>query len=318
MKKFLEDLKNELIKQHMLEQDINDIISDHEEMIQNAINEGLTEEEMKKRFGNPEELAKELASFSSRQAETFDIPEDYQLWKSFSLMDTDLRIKIALVSEDIQVSTSSDNQIHVYYKGKADINKYYCDLKQDEFILEAPKLSGFIFMKSNQHDIDFILEFPTSAHITNFSFNSVSSDFNYVNLNSDIFTLSTTSGDVTLKNAKLKETKWNTVSGDLFVSYIKVNSLISSQVSGDLHMKNVYVAQNMKLNTVSGDIHIEESVSQECLLHSVSGDINGREFYPSRISLKSINGDITIKNKNHTDIEVISKSSVSGEINIQI
>jgi DUF4097 and DUF4098 domain-containing protein YvlB len=85
-----------------------------------------------------------------------------------------------------------------------------------------------------------------------------------------------------------------------------------------MHMKKVYVGKEMKLNTVSGDIRIEDSLCQDCALHSVSGDITGMEFYPSRVSLKSVSGDITIKNKNHTDIEIVSKSTLTGDIHIQL
>ncbi len=318
MKKFLEDLKNELIKQNMLESDINEIIVDHEEMIQNATLEGLTENEMKKRFGDPVELASELASFSNRQSEPFEIPEGYQLWKSFPLFESEIKIKIALVSEDIRISASKDEQIHVYYSGKGDITKYNCTYNTGDFLLEAPKSSGFIFMKLRQDDIDFIVEIPSNITVSNFNFNAVSSDFYYANFNSKTFILSTTSGDVEIKNVKLNQAKWNSVSGDLLVTDARIENLISSQVSGDMHMKNVYVVKEMKLNTVSGDIFIEDSVCDECSLHSVSGDITGNEFYPARVGLKSVSGDITIKNMNHTGIEIVGKSTVSGEINIQV
>lgn len=318
MKKFLEDLKNELIKQHMLEKDINEIIADHEEMIQNATLEGLSEEEMKKRFGDPVSLAKELASFSTHEAEPFNIPEGYHAWKNFSTLSDEIKIKISLVAEDISIVHSQDNQIHVHYSGKGDISKYTCIFKDNELVIEAPKMTGFIFMKSKNDDIQLILEIPNSIVITHFQINIVSGDVYYANLNANTLMLSTTSGDVTMLNAKINSSKWNTVSGDLMITDVKIENLNSSQVSGDMHMKNVYVGQEMKLNTVSGDIKIEESVCQDCALHSVNGDIDAVEFYPSRISLKSVSGDISIKNKNHTDIEIISKSTVSGDIHIQL
>ncbi|PKK97523.1 MAG: hypothetical protein CVV58_00815 [Tenericutes bacterium HGW-Tenericutes-3] len=318
MKKFLEDLKNELTKQHMLEKDINEIIADHEEMIQNAMLEGLSEEEMKKRFGDPVNLAKELASFSTHEAEPFNIPEGYLAWKNFSTLSSELKIKISLVAEDISVVHSQDEQIHVHYSGKGDISKYTCTYEDNELVIEAPKMSGFIFMKSKNDDIQLILEIPKSLVITNFQINIVSGDLYYANLNANTLTLSTTSGDVTMLNAKITTSKWNTVSGDLMITDVKLENLNSSQVSGDMHMKKVYVGKEMKLNTVSGDIRIEDSLCQDCALHSVSGDITGMEFYPSRVSLKSVSGDITIKNKNHTDIEIVSKSTLTGDIHIQL
>ena len=41
MKKYLEDLKNELIQKNINDTDIKDIIKDHEEMIEEALADGI-------------------------------------------------------------------------------------------------------------------------------------------------------------------------------------------------------------------------------------------------------------------------------------
>ena len=316
MKKFLEDLKIELTKQHLCEKDIEEIIADHEEMIENAIAEGLNEEEMLKRFGNPQALAEELASFSSKSFEPSAIPDDYKFWKSIPLFENKLSIKVSLVYEDIKIYPSSNEDIRVYYKGSADISKYKITCDKNLFIIEAPKYKGFLFTKASHDNLDLIIELPTNILIESLLLNVVSSDVTLQNMDCQSTTLSTTSGDISLTNCKLGETKWNTVSGDIDAIDTKIKNLISSQVTGDIDLKKVYIASDLKLNTVSGDVHLEDVISNESYFHSVSGDLIGNEFYPSSIIFKSVSGDVTIHNKNNTTINV-TKSSVSGDINIR-
>lgn len=316
MTKYIEDLKNELNKHHLREQDIEDIIQDHKEMIQNAMNEGLSEEEMLKRFGNPKELAEELASFSSKEVEPLIIPGNYQIWKKFSMNDGDISLKISLIDEDIKVAASKNNELSVYYSGKEDISKYNCSFENLSFILEAPKAKGFLFSKPSHQDISFIIEIPVNQIIASLNLNAVSSDIQLNFMKAKSLVISTTSGDVLVDNCQFGETKWNTVSGDITSRDVSFENLISSQVSGDLVFNKAKITQLFKLNTVSGDITIEDVHCDECHLQTVSGDLNGKEFYPNSITLKSVSGDMMIKNSQHTDI-TIKKSSVSGEINIQ-
>ena len=57
MKIFLQNLEDELKKNNLNEEEINDIIADHSEMIESAISEGLSDEDLEQKFGNPKDLA---------------------------------------------------------------------------------------------------------------------------------------------------------------------------------------------------------------------------------------------------------------------
>jgi len=316
MKKFIEDLRQELNKRNMKTSEIDDIIADHEEMIVTAKAEGLTEEEMLKRFGDPVKLAEELSDFSPKESDEEIPSEDFQLWKSFSVTISGIDVDIHLVSEDITFKTSQNGEIKVYQSGITDLGKYDLSFTGKKFTLKAPKYQGGLFMRHHSEDKAFIIEFPKTLILETFSYNSVSSDFKFSNLNAEEFTVSTTSGDLEIKNAHLGKTKWNTVSGDILVNDSKVTVLSSSQVSGDMTIKNVFIVENMTLNTVSGDAKIDHVICDQCTVHSVSGDIDGIEFYPGSVSLRSVSGDVTIKNKEPKTIEITSKTTVSGDIDI--
>ena len=315
MKKFLEDLKKELNNRHLQEQDINEILQDHEEMYQNAMLEGLSEEEILKRFGNPKDLAEQLASFSSKESEPYTLPNGYKLWNSYSSFDKNMSFKVSLVDEDLKIVANDSDELKIYYQGNEDISKYSLNCDNHSFSLEAPKKHGFLFTKSHLEDMSFIIELPRTLLMKSINLTVVSSDIEIQGIKTMTSFITTTSGDVAINNCNLGDSKWNTVSGDIAITDIRAEQINSSQVSGDLSIKNSFVSKYLKMNTVSGDIELNDVVCQECSFQTVNGDLNATEFYPEKISYKSVSGDMNIHNKNKNPI-LITKNSLSGDINI--
>ena len=64
------------------EKEIEEIIADHKEMISNAIDEGLSEEEIKAKFGKPSQVAEELADSDDQE------PAEQEETKGFQLPDS--------------------------------------------------------------------------------------------------------------------------------------------------------------------------------------------------------------------------------------
>ncbi len=316
MMRFIEDLKNELLKRKMNQNDIDDIIKDHEEMIQEALREGLSEEDIATRFGDPKTLAKELAAECPKEEERV-IHEDFQLWKSLSVTGKEINIFINLVSEDLIIQSSEDDQAHLFYKGKADIENYVFQISGDELKLEAPKSKGLIFMRSTKDDLDFILELPKDIKINEWKHQSVSSDVQFNFLEAQNVKLSTTSGDIDIMCGSAKNMKLNTVSGDIQCSKMHVDDVDLSMVSGDVSINQSMIKGKFYSNTVSGDLKFEDTVAQNAEFRAVSGDVKGTEFYPKTVTFKSVSGDLIIRNKEKTNITSLSSSSLSGEVSIK-
>ncbi|MBU1144033.1 MAG: DUF4097 family beta strand repeat protein [Firmicutes bacterium] len=317
MKKFLEDLKKELQKRNLNSKDIDEILADHEEMIQSALAQGLSEEELNSRFGDPKALADELSDSGERTEAEQTKFDDYKLYKTYLVETEELNIESSLVSENIIYQVSDDDSIKVYYKGKSKIEDYDISYHGNVFRIAAPKKIGFLFMRNVSDDMNLIIEVPKNVEINEFSLKGVSSDAKVLNLDAKKLTVSTTSGDVILENVKLGTTKWNTVSGDIHVNSSQIESLTSSQVSGDLFMKQVEISGNIKLSTVSGDVKVENSSCEVCEVSSVSGDLKGTEFYPEKLSMKSVSGDIVIHNQADKKVDIIKSSSISGKVVIK-
>lgn len=316
MKKYIEDLRQELLKQKLTNKEIEEIIADHEEMIQNAIDEGLSEEEIIQKFGKPEQLAKELADFEPKDDVEQVSTDHFNLWQSFEANEDEISVLVKLTSEDVTYQTTDDPMIKVYYRGKGKISVYDVSFEKGNFQLISDRGFGLRFAFSKENNIDFLIELPKGVSISDFTSQSVSSDVVIKNLMISKFKLTTTSGDVDIENARLGESQWHTVSGDLSVKDSLFDSLSSSQVSGDIRFERVKIQKDIRCNTVSGDFGITDSTCEELHFSSISGDLNGKEFYPKQVSLKSVSGDIKIKNKERSAITVLKKSSVSGDIDI--
>ena len=94
MKKFLKDLENELKKMKINSNEIKEILADHEEMMNEALKEGLSEEELATKFGNPAKLAQDLFEDLEKVSTNlneyvekgeFSAMKDYDLYKSFPI-----------------------------------------------------------------------------------------------------------------------------------------------------------------------------------------------------------------------------------------
>ncbi|MDI6452772.1 DUF4097 family beta strand repeat-containing protein [Peloplasma aerotolerans] len=317
MKKYLEDLKQELMKRNMSSDEIDEILRDHEEMIESALAKGIDEEALKTQFGDPKKLADDLVGTENTEETIKTEVKDYEVYKSFDPSGESISVFVKLVSEDVVYQPSSNEKINVLYKGTKNLDDYEIKYENSELIIEAPKQVGFFFMRTSSSDASLIVEVPKTLDFIQLRHKSVSSDVKVKDLNVKSFELSSTSGDIEVEGAKFGQTKWNTVSGDIQVKNAVIDILNSSQVSGDLALHQVKFTGDIKLNTVSGDVDAEDTTCETCDYSSVSGDLKGREFYPKAVMLKSVSGDIKISNKEVTDIKVIRKSSVSGKISIK-
>jgi len=328
MKKFLDDLRLELNKRNMNPDDIDEIIADHEEMIKTALAEGLNEQDIVSRFGNPAKLAEELDDEPKVSRVAGQDPEGYRLWKSLPVTEKVILCDFHLISEDVTLQTTPQKEIRILYATdqrhpdeckniEKALLEYQFSFQNGLLTVKAPKSNGFLFSRNHSCDVTLLIEIPDQAVISDFGFATVSGDVTLLNLKAETFGLSTTSGDATIKSLQAESARLNTVSGDIHLSGACLKSLDSNQVSGDMILEDVHIENDLKTHTVSGDTKIMDSDCGECALDSVSGDIQGTEFYPKRVSLRSLSGDIYLTNKEPGRIQILSQKTMSGEIHIR-
>lgn len=316
MKKYLENLKKELKKRNFSKEDIEEILADHQEMIATAQDQGLTDDEIVTKFGDPEQLASDLQASKPLEVHTGGgTIEGYELLSTFPVLDAAFDVNIALVNEDIKVLIHDQDQIEVHGKHIKDAEDYDIAFDGKEFLLKRNTKMRLFSRSSDSRKL--IVKLPQNVVSKRYSVKLVSGDAKVEGAHSDEFELNTTSGDVTASNLTAGTAKVHAVSGDIGIQSGELQSLELSLVSGDCKLHSTTVSGDFRCNTVSGDLKAEQSECNEFSFHTVSGDCKGTDFYPKSVSLRSVSGDIKIKNSDKTrQITIVKQKALSGKVKI--
>lgn len=320
MKKFLEDLAKELKKMKISDEEINEIIADHKEMIKQAQEDGLSDEEITDKFGNPTKLAKDLKQDFKYVSEEHKI-DDYDLFKSFPIVDELNVVKIQLVSENTIFTTYEGENIVVYFQNIKETDKYTVTFEGSKLKITRNKGKNFIFSSSRSFARDemILVQVPRSVELDNFNYSSVSGDIEVNNLNVGDVKIKTTSGDGVVTNMNIHTGEFTSVSGEIVITNVRADSDFKfSTVSGDFSIIDSNLSGDVNINTVSGDYEFKNTFCGHVNFSTVSGDLSGDEFYPEKIDLKSVSGDVDIKNNDkQRPIEIGRKKTLSGSISIK-
>jgi hypothetical protein len=317
MKTFLDALKKELQKRNFSKADIAEIIADHEEMIETAKTEGLNEDELASKFGDPSKLADDLLAAKPIEVHKGGIlVEGYTLLQSYPVLDNEFDVEITLVNEDIKYQVHDMQHIEVHYKNIKNTDDYEVSFDNNKFVLKrTSKKEAILFSKDSRK---FIVKVPQNIVSKVFTIKLVSGDAKLEGVETEEFTVNTTSGDVKLSSFTTKHAKFHTVSGDLHLNQGTIDTLDLSMVSGDCKMALITVSGSVQTNTVSGDLKFEQCEAGDLNFQTVSGDCKGENFYPKTVTLRSVSGDLKIKNEDHTrEIKVLKSKALSGKVKIK-
>jgi DUF4097 and DUF4098 domain-containing protein YvlB len=240
---------------------------------------------------------------------------DGTLFQAFSISREPIKITVRLVEEDIRFERGDGDQIEILYKGKILKDRYKVEFKNNELTLS--RNNEVFFLGFSRVDTRFIIVVPKKVEILELNHHCVSSDVEISEMSAKIVSVISTSGDMDLSNLFGGEMKLSTVSGDIKMETIIADNLNLSVVSGDAFLKTTIINEELRINSVSGDLSIVDGKAKNATLVTVNGDISGKEFYPESVSLSTVSGDITIQNSDYSrPITIRKKSTVSGDINI--
>lgn len=327
MNKFLKDLERELIKLKVNAKEIVEILADHIEMMEAAKQEGLNEDEISDKFGDPVKVASELHEDTKGNSFDFDLEEvesiaefdtdDYNFVKAFSSVPNGLDIDISFVSDDFILSDYDGEDIKVFEKGVKDIEDYEILLEDNLFVLKRKNTKRFAISFNFGNSTDFLVLVPKGLKVGDFKYHSVSGDIVINSLSATKTRFKGTSSDIELSNVDLGEASINLVNGDIEICGLKAQFLEVSLVNGDIEIEKAKIKENISFNSVSGDVELRDVECDTAAFKTVSGDVEGVNFYVNEIKYKSVSGDLEIQNEDKSrKINVISKKTLSGDINI--
>jgi DUF4097 and DUF4098 domain-containing protein YvlB len=328
MNKFLKDLEKELQKLNVNPKEIKEILEDHKEMIEAAREEGLNEDELGLKFGDPVKVANEIhgdlktepSNYSSDEVEStvkYNL-NDYDLVKTFTSVFDVKQFDISLVSVDFVMSDYEGDSIQVYQKEIKDIEKYEINFLDSKFTLNRKSSINFGRKLFKNNGGSFLVLIPKGIEAKIINYKTVSGDLELNGLNVNKSNFKGTSGDMEISNVSLGTAKFSLVNGDVEIQGFKADSFEISLVNGDIELEKGIIEKDIFVNSVSGDVELLEVECKTASFNTVSGDIEGRNFYVEDIKFKSVSGDVEIENddKNRV-INIVSKKTLSGDVNIK-
>ena len=298
--KFLEELRNKLID--LNDKDVDDTIAYFNEMIEDKVSEGFSEEEVIKGLGKPQDVAITLVgeekgkvdNFSNEVVSDFD---DENVERSCFPGNRIDEINLETVYHKIIIKESNGDEVIFEYPKS---NKYYYDvsLSGGSLDIEYSQKGLDKFMKKMMMpgDDTIRLYLPAKSHIK---------------LNID-----NVSGSMEISDLQLDSADIENVSGVIRIESVILDSLDAETVSGPYHLHNVK-ADEISLESVSGRIDMTMVRADDIDLETVSGSLNleicgNKEDY--NISIEKMFADVDIESESGED-KRLHIETVSGSIN---
>ncbi|MCH4889138.1 DUF4097 domain-containing protein [Acidaminobacter sp. JC074] len=123
------------------------------------------------------------------------------------------------------------------------------------------------------------------------------------------------SGDIRSDKLLSEELKMNTVSGDIKLATVMAEKVTFESVSGKIHIEELE-GEDLKAETVSGDVTIYSDL-ETCRIDTTSGDINLEvKEQKGDLNIDTVSGDVSLASKKYN--ASIDLDSVSGDIQVQV
>lgn len=313
------------------------------EMIDDSMEEGLSEAEAVARLGSPEALAEMALSGA-------DIPERHhaapagvtppeaatfaQEGANVMNLEGQLRhLEVQLLASDIKLRREALSGGVAMQIRLSDPQKFTCRLLDDTLrieekatrkpwsltlsgeevtVLVADAIPGRVLVESRSGDIEATgIDAGEGG-----SFTTASGDMTFDRCAfSGELEIRTRSGDVELRGLACADVHIGASSGDVEISGTTAANLSVNATSGDLDLRGLH-ADALSLNTTSGDIEVDRGQITGLALHAVSGDVRLNELIcQGDASVETVSGDVDFIRSAALRLAI---HTVSGDVSMKL
>lgn len=234
--------------------------------------------------------------------------------ESIDLVDVD-KIELEFKSSDLNVHFTEDTKMRVVQYSTKELN-------EDELfkvnrtsstinISEKNKIYFFYigFFDQKAYDVYIPKEYEKTLKISLVSGNiEVDESLKFEDL-----TISSTSGDIKMRDIEAKSIGIETVSGDIKLQNLKEDNLKLKTTSGDISMGNI--VGEIEAKTTSGEIE-SRKIEGNVEMQSVSGNIECEDFRITGDSnIKTTSGEVKMYLNEESNCEIFT-DTVSGNVTL--
>ncbi|MCJ7727621.1 MAG: DUF4097 domain-containing protein [Actinobacteria bacterium] len=207
------------------------------------------------------------------------------------------KIYIDIVSTDINIISTNEEEIRVHFYGEVSTNKK----------MELPSLVAY--QSGDELRIEII---QPKTILMGISVWRTKLDVYIPQDSIETLKMDTVSSDASISDLKLNEINFKTVSGDFKGESLFTSELKLGLISGDINLKDY--TGNIDVNTISGDVVLEDGSQNDNIeVVTVSGDIYIGQEDSSNMNISSTSGDIEINLSEDTQFYLKAKA-ISGHI----
>lgn len=314
------------------------------EMIDDRIEDGLSEEEAIADIGSIDDIVKAILSDAGKEnksqktapSKKFGFFEKFYqrrgeiIQKKYDISDLFDDIFVNVINADIKVKASENGEYGVEFFGE-EVEEPTVSVQNNTLSVISNEQLGSFLNKFISSDSVITITLPERKY-SDLSLSSKSGDISVLpgleferakceNVSGNIkiesqvrkkCELKTMSGDAAVKFSGCEEITAETVSGDITCSYLENSgSLEMKTVSGNISLTAVK-AVSLQLRSTSGDILLSKAeLSSQLIADSISGNISLKEIKADSINTKTTSGDISLIKSDASSL--LFKSS-SGDI----
>jgi len=207
------------------------------------------------------------------------------------------KIYVDLVSTDIRVIPTNEEEITVHLYGEVSTNKD----------MELPSLVAY--QSGDELRIEII---QTKMIFIGINIWRMKLDIYIPEDSIEVFKADTTSSDMDVSNLAVNEFEFNSVSGDFKGESLLANDIKLKSTSGDISL-NDYTG-DVNVNLISGDAVLEDGNQNESIeIVTVSGDVYIEQKDSSNMNVRVTSGDIEINLSEDAQFFLNAKA-ISGHI----
>ncbi len=207
------------------------------------------------------------------------------------------KIYVDLVSTDIRVIPTNEEEITVHLYGEVSTNKD----------MELPSLVAY--QSGDELRIEII---QTKMIFIGINIWRMKLDIYIPEDSIEVFKADTTSSDMDVSNLAVNEFEFNSVSGDFKGESLLANDIKLKSTSGDISL-NDYTG-DVNVNLISGDAVLEDGNQNESIeIVTVSGDVYIEQEDSSNMNVRVTSGDIEINLSEDAQF-FLKANTVSGQI----
>lgn len=207
---------------------------------------------------------------------------------------------LELVSSDVRIVPSEDNEIHIrYYEN----NWLWYDFSNENGKIRlVEQHPDNLLKKGSSGGLQFSI---------NFGLLGIFGDSNGIFIGDDSENDRTNRVEIRLPAKHSGSFDISSVSGDIYIDNAGTGRISASTASGYIGISRIQRADGMSLQTVSGDIRLSEVLASGLKLETTSGDIKLDKTTSPRASAHTTSGDVEL---NMSEIDELIVNTVSGEL----